>query len=777
MAGQFKVVGRNKARVDAVKLATGRAAFVDDIQMHGMLHARVLHSPHAHARISRIDAARARALPGVLLVLTHQDVPRIPFTTAGQGYPEPSPYDTVMLDTKVRFVGDRVAVAAADTPEIAERALDLIEVSYEVLPAIFDPQESMNPGAPLIHDEPDCAGVYDPKRNIAAHLSASIGDVEEGFREADLVLDREYRVQYVQQCSIEPHIAITYLDEDDRLVVRSSTQVPFHVRRIIAPLLQIPIRRIRVIKPRIGGGFGGKQEILLEDLCGAITLRTRRPVRLECTRAEEFFATRARHPQILRMKSGVKKDGRMMALQMQILENAGAYGTHSLTVMSVTGSRALSLYRIPHIKFEANAVYTNLPIAGAFRGYGAPQGFFALESLSDELADAIGMDPIDFRKLNVVREGDSPPIAEALGEGREGYPQLIRSYGLDACISRGAAAIGWEGRKSKPATRSSSDRGPIRRGIGMALAMQASGIPGIDMGAASIKMNEDGSFNVLVGATDLGTGADTMFAQVAAEVLSVDVDQILVYSSDTDMTPFDPGAYASSTTYISGGAVKKAAEQVRQQILQVAGNLIEARVEDLRCESGWVISQSGEKISFADVCLSSLYQKDQFQIMAVASHLSYDSPPPFAAVFAEVEVDLETGVVRLLHLVSAIDCGLAINPQMAEGQIEGAATQAMGYALTEEMVHDGTGRMRNVDFRNYRIFTAADMPKLETILVQTYEPTGPFGAKAIAEIPIDAPAPAIANAIFNATGVRLRRPPFTPEKVLRALRAASADPE
>ncbi len=425
---------------------------------------------------------------------------------------------------------------------------------------------------------------------------------------------------------------------------------------------------------------------------------------------------------------------------------------------------------MPQNRVESHSVYANLRVDRPFRGYGAPQGFFALESHVDELAQAIGLDPIEFRKINIVRDGDSPPIAEALGEGREGYPQRIRSYGLDECIARGATAIGWEKRNVSPPESLPSASDPIRRGIGMACAMQASGIPGVDMGAASIKMNEDGSFNLLVGATDLGTGADTMFAQIAAEVLRVEVDQMLVYSSDTDMTPFDPGAYASSTTYISGGAVKKAAEQVRDQILQVASKLMEIRVEDLRCERGWVVGKNGEKISFSDICLSSLYQKDQFQIMAVASHISYDSPPPFAAVFAEVEVDTETGVVRLMKLVSAIDCGVAINPQMAEGQIEGAATQAIGYALTEEMVADQAGRMLNLDFKNYRIFTAAVMPKLETILVETYEPTGPFGAKAIAEIPIDAPAPPIANAIFNATGTRLRHPPFTPEKVLRAIK-------
>lgn len=782
---EFNIVGKKQPRVDAVKLALGRPAFVDDIELPGMLYAKILHSPHAHARIVKIDASRARQLPGVQAVLTHHDVKRIPFATAGQGYPEPSPYDTVMLDNKVRYVGDRVAVVAAESPEIAERALEQIDVEYEILPAIFDPEEAMKPGAPIIHDEPDCSGVSDPQRNLVAHLSATVGDVEEGFRQADLILEREYRVHHVQQSSIEPHIAITWLDEDDRLVIRTSTQVPFHVRRIVARVLDIPVRRIRVIKPRIGGGFGGKQEVLIEDLCGALTLLTRRPVRLEYTRAEELTAARARHPQIIRLKTGVTKDGRLTAIDMNVLENAGAYGTHSLTVMSVTGSRALSLYRCPHIRYEANAVYTNLVVAGAFRGYGAPQGFFALESHIDELAELVGMDPIEFRQLNVVREGDETPIAEILGEGREGYRQVIRSCGLAECIERGMKEIGWrEKRQASTVRPQTSTLGPsstgdsrpaathhssLRRGVGVALALQASGIPGVDMGAASLKMNEDGSFNLLVGATDLGTGADTVLAQIAAEELGVEVDRIITYSSDTDFTPFDPGAYASSTTYISGGAVKKAAAQVKQQILDVASRLLEEPVDNLRCEAGTVVSLTGQRISYEEICLSSLYQKDQFQIMAVASHTSYDSPPPFAATFAEVEVDPETGIVRVVKIVSAIDCGVPINPATAEGQVEGAVAQALGYALTEEMPFDERGRMLYTDFKNYRIYTAADMPEITAILVKTYEPTGPFGAKAIAEIPINGPAPAIANAIAHAVGVRLRQLPFTPERVWHAL--------
>jgi putative selenate reductase molybdopterin-binding subunit len=762
---KLTTVGRSERRVDAVKLATGRGTFVDDIDLPALLHARILRSPHAHARIVRIDASRARAMPGVACVLTHEDVPRVPYTTAGQGWPEPSPYDAVMLDRKVRFVGDRVAVVAAEDPELAQKACEAIDVEYEVLPALFDPERAMDADAPRIHDQEDASGIRDATRNLAAEITAEVGDVAAGFAAADRVFEETYRVPYVQQASIEPHIAITWLDEDHRLMVRTSTQVPFHVRRIIAPLLGIEVRRIRVIKPRIGGGFGGKQEILIEDLCGMLTLRTGRPVKLEYTREEELSAARTRHPQILTVKSGVK-DGRFTAIELKVLENTGAYGTHALTVMSVTGNRALSLYRCPNVRYEARAVYTNLAVAGAFRGYGCPQGFFALESHVDEVAAALGEDPLEFRRRNHVQEGDDQPIAEVLGEGREGFKQIIRSCGLPQAIEAGAKAIGWT--KKRKAKRT---KGPVVSGVGMAIVMQASGIPGVDMGGASLKMNEDGSFNLLVGATDIGTGADTMFCQLAAEALGVPVDKIIPYSSDTDMTPFDPGAYASSTTYISGRAVQKAALLVLGQIKEVAGRMLEEQPDALVAHEEKVCAADGRFVTYAQVCLSSLYQRDQFQIMAQASHMSYDSPPPFAAVFAEVEVDTETGLVRVVKVVEAVDCGQVVNPQMAEGQVEGAAIQSVGYGLYERMPFDADGRMVFRTFRDYTIATASDVPELVTIFVPTHEPTGPFGAKAVAEIPINGPAPAIANAVFHATGLRLRSLPLTPDRVWAALAA------
>jgi len=457
---------------------------------------------------------------------------------------------------------------------------------------------------------------------------------------------------------------------------------------------------------------------------------------------------------------------------MRVLENTGAYGTHALTVMSVTGNRALSLYRCPNLRYEARAVYTNLAVAGAFRGYGCPQGFFALESHVDEIAHGLGEDPLEFRRRNHVVEGDDQPIAEVLGEGKEGFKQLIRSCGLPRAIQLGAKAIGWKDKRPRSAAADSR-----RRGIGMAIVMQASGIPGVDMGAASLKMNEDGSFNLLIGATDIGTGADTMFCQVAAEALGVPIDKIIPYSSDTDMTPFDPGAYASSTTYISGRAVEKAALLVLGQIREVGARMLEEDADAVVIHNEKVCAKDGRFVTYSQVSLSSLYQKDQFQIMATASHMSLDSPPPFAAVFVEVEVDVETGLVRVLKLVEGVDCGQVVNPQMAEGQVEGAAIQALGYALYERMPWDAAGRMEFRSFRDYTIAAATDVPEIVTILVPTHEPTGPFGAKAIAEIPINGPAPAIANAVFNATGARIRELPLTPERVLAALRALRGEPK
>ncbi len=761
-----KVVGKPEPKVDAVKLALGRPVFTDDFEMRGMLHAALLTSPHAHARIKHIDASRARALPGVHAVLTHKDVPRVHYASGGQSYPNPLPYDQVSLDNKVRHVGDRVAVVAAETPEIAREALKLIEVEYEVLPAVFDAEAAMQPGAPVIHDEPDVEGIHDPQRNIVHHVDAEEGDAEAQWAKADHVFEGEYRVHQVQQASIEPHVCITYWDEDDRLVVRTSTQVPFHTRRMLAPLIGLPVKRIRVVKPRIGGGFGGKQEMLIEDLCAHLTIATGRPVRFEYTREQEFISARSRHPQVLRFKTGVTKDGEVVAAELYLIGNTGAYGTHGLTVQMVSGFRALTTYNAPYSRFVCDVVYTNIPTPGAYRGYGAPQALFALEVHMEEIAEKLGMDVIEFKRRNWIKVGDVMVMSRALGEGREGFEQVVRTSALEQCVEIGMRAMQWDKKRRDPGS------GPLKRGLGMAVAMHGTGIAGLDMGAASIKMNDDGSFNLLVGATDLGTGSDTVLGQIAAETLGVPLEDIIIYSSDTDFTPFDTGAYASSTTYISGGAVFKAALQVREQIIQHAVRMLEADPEALELEDRRVSAPDGRSVTLEQVALHSLHQEDQHQIMATASHMSYESPPPFAAQFAEVLVDTETGQVTVERLLMVVDCGVAINPITASGQVEGGMVQALGYAHSEEMAYTDTGRVINTRFGDYRIYQANEVPDLEVIFVETYEPSGPYGAKAVAEIPKDGVAPALASAIHDATGVWIRELPFTPERVWRALRAA-----
>ncbi|MBC7878553.1 MAG: molybdopterin-dependent oxidoreductase [Anaerolineales bacterium] len=788
----WQTVGKPEIKIDAIKLVQGKPAFTADFEKRGMLHAKVLHSPHAHALIKRIDISKAKELEGVATVLTWQDIPRVVYSTAGQSDPIPGPLDTFSLDHKVRFVGDRVAFVAAETAEIAEKALALIEVEYEVLESLLDSRQAM--GSPIrIHDEPEYVNFADsnPEKNLAAEIRIDIGDVEKGFAEADEIFEAEYEVPKVQQVSIEPHITVTYWDEDDRLVIRTSTQVPFHVRRMLAPVLGLPVKRIRVVKPRIGGGFGGKQEVLMEDVPAHLTIATKRPVMYEYTREEEFIAARSRHPMRVKMKTGVKKDGTITANSMYALSDTGAYGCHALTVTGNTGHKAMALYvgdgeyrKEPNIRFYADVVYTNTPPAGAFRGYGVPQGYWPLDRHMEKIARAMGFDPIDFRLKNAIHAGEYHPFSKAWNEGREPRPEIIHTVGLEQCVAQGRAAIGWDdkyGNEEWRSGRKTVDHRPstvhrpssVLKGIGVAMVMQGTAIPYLDMGGASIKMNDDGSFNLLVGATDLGTGSDTVLAQMAAEVLGVPIEDMITYSSDTDFTPFDKGAYASSTTYISGTAAVNAAKVVAWRIKVRAATLLgipEAEYETIRLANRQAIAPDGRSVSLTEIALDSLHKNNQEQIMGVASYVSPVSPPPFAAQFAEVTVDVETGQVTVDRLVMAVDSGVIVNPLTASGQIEGGMTQALGYAVCEEMRYDEKGNAIERDLDRYHIFRADEMPELETIFVETFEPSHPFGVKAVAEIPMDGVAPAVGNAILDAIGVNVDEIPTTPEKVWKAIK-------
>jgi len=793
-APSFQRIGKPDIKVDAIKLAQGKPAFTADVDIKGMLVAKVLHSPYAHARIKNIDASKARALPGVAAVLTWKDIPRVIYSTAGQSDPIPGPLDTFSLDSKVRFVGDRVAFVAAETEEIANEALKLIEVEYELLPTLFNSDQAMRLDAPILHDEAEYVnfGESNPLRNLAAEIRIDIGNVEQGYADADQIIEADYAVSKVQQTSIEPHVVISYWDEDDRLVIRTSTQVPFHARRILAPILGLPIKRIRVIKPRIGGGFGGKQEVLIEDVAAHPTIATRRPVIYEHTREEEFIASRSRHPMRLHMKTGVKKDGTITANAMFALTDTGAYGCHALTVTGNTGHKSMALYvgdgkyrKAPNIQFYADIVYTNHPPAGAYRGYGVPQGFWAVECHMEKIARMLGIDPIEFRLKNTLREGELQPFSTAWSEGRAPQPEIIQTCGLEECAKQGKATIGWDQKYNNPDWHSVPNKPYLRKGIGVALVLQGTAIPYLDMGGASIKINEDGSFNLLVGATDLGTGADTVLGQMAAEVLGVPLDDVIVYSSDTDFTPFDKGAYASSTTYISGSAVVKAATQVGERIKVRAAQMFnrsDDRIkmvdpQDIILFDRSAIAPNGRRIPLAEIACESMHHSEQEQIMAVASYYSPVAPTPFAAQFAEVTLDIETGQVTTDKLVSAVDSGIIVNPLTASGQIEGGMTQALGYAVCEEMLYDENGNARERDLNDYHIFHANEMPELKTIFVETFESSHPFGVKAVAEIPMDGIAPAVANAVLDASlsinnksWVNIDQNPITPEKVWNALK-------
>ncbi|MGC9520934.1 MAG: molybdopterin-dependent oxidoreductase [Anaerolineae bacterium] len=776
-AQRFSVVGQPLPKVDAPKLAQGHAAFVADFERPGMLYAKILHSPHAHARIKDIDTQEAEALPGVHAVLTYKNVPRVVYSTAGQSYPIPGPLDYVSFDDKVRYVGDRVAAVAAESPEIAEEALSLIHVDYEVLPPVLDLDAARAEGAPVIHDQEDYVnfGESDPSRNLVARVSIDVGDVDTAFDDAAAVFETTVETQKMKHVPLEPWVTLTYWDEDDRLVILTSTQVPFHVRRILAPVLGLSEGEIRVIKPRIGAGFGNKQEIY-EDIPAHLTIATGRPVLLELTREEQFIYTTTRHPMRVSYRLAVDDEGKMLAQDIDVLSDTGAYGGHGLTVLGNTGHKTLPLYNTPNVRFRGETYYTNRPRAGAYRGYGVTQGVVATETLITRAACELGWDPLEFRLQNIIAPHTENIMSKAWSEGREAHGEIIETNALREAAIQGAAAVDWHQKFGHPDWHLVPGKPYLRRGIGVAFLMQGSGIANLDMGAASIKMNDDGTFNLMVGATDLGTGSDTVLGQIAAEVLGCDLDDLIIRSSDTDLTPFDKGAYASSTTYVSGGAVARAAEEVARQIKDVAAEMLGGEPEAFTLSGGRAWRDDRLSLSFREIATHALHTQNQHQIMGHGSFVSPVSPPPFAAQFAEVTVDMETGQTTVDNLLIALDSGQIINPLTASGQAEGGMHQALGYALTEELIYDTEGRTVNPRLDDYRVFRADESPPMQTLFVETFEPSHPMGVKSVAEIVVNGVAPAVINAIYDATGVMIQRTPVTPERLWKALKG-QAPPE
>ncbi len=763
------VVNHQTPSVDGKGIMMGRDAYSDDFAHSDALIIKIMRSPHAFAKIVSIDTRRAEEIPGVELILTHKDFKRNAYTRAGQGYPEPSPHDKFVLDEYVRHVGDEVCAVAAVDVKTAEKALHAINVEYEVLTPVLD-FETAKDNDQRVHPEADIYEMFpigfDPKRNLAAAYHMEIGDVEQTLRDSDVVVKESFYTTPQAHAMMEPHTVNARIDYNDRLLIYSSTQTPFHVRRILSQALEVPLRKIRVIKPRVGGGFGGKQALHGEMLCAAVTLRTGKPSKVIFTRQEVFESTYSRHPMRIDLRIGAMKDGRITAIDCYGLSNTGAYGEHALTVFMVTGSKVLPLYnKVEAVRFHGDVVYTNHTPAGAFRGYGAIQGNFALESIIDMLAEKLDIDPIELRMKNMIKEGETSKIFEVMGEGTEGTAMDMESCKLDYCLNRGLALSKWN--KTYPRQMISDDK---VRSVGMAIAMQGSGIPFIDMGAATIKLNDDGFYNLTVGATEIGQGSDTILVQIAAEALMTEVSNVAVYSSDTDLTPFDTGAYASSTTYVSGNAVLKAATKLREMMIEEAARVLQCDSDAITFDGITFTDDKTDSISLKDLSNKLYYNDEQKQLTATDSYVGHKSPPPFMAGFIDVEVDLCTGEFDILNYTSVVDCGTTINPMLARGQIEGGVVQGIGMATYEETHHNKKGRLITNSFLNYKIPTTKEILKLTTEFAESYEESGPYGAKSVGEIGIDTPPAALANAIYNATGVRITKLPITPEKILQGIK-------
>lgn len=759
----LEVVGKPVANIDAIKLVTGKPAFAADISLRGMLYARILTSPHAHAKIRSINVTEAKALPGVHAVLTYKDIPRAPYSSVERPLADEGPHDQYILDYIMRYAGDRVAVVAAETPEIAEQALSLILVDYDVLPVILDPRQALDSGAPRLHPEQESYGIFDAAHNIAARVSSTLGDVEHGFATAEMVVEEEYVLPAIQQAPLENHTVVTYYDDDEYLVVQTSSQVPHHVRRTLARILNIPTHRIRVIKPSIGGGFGIKQEVVFEDICALLTLATHRPVMLVASRSEEFSSSRVRQQHVIRMKTGVMRDGTIVANQMALLASTGAYGTHPLIAAGGAPSEALSLYPCPNIRYMAEVLYTNQPPSGALREYGAQPEFFALECHMDEIAKRLKMDALELRRKNWLKAGDPSPWLKIASRGKEIVP-IIESCGLSECLRVVEEKLNWHVKHGRVGN------GRFRRGVGLALSLYGNPVANTGVSGAIIKLNEDGSFDVFAGASDSTGDAKTLLAQIVAEVLGMPVVAIILHSSHTDTVPAQIGESASSSLYLSGGAVKKAAEQVRRQLLAVGGRMLSALPESLKINDGIISAPNGQTVTVEQVAKHCLYVENR-HIMTTASWKQQQMPVTFAAQGVEIEVDTENGSLRVINVITAVDAGRTINPMIAEGQIQGSVTQGLGVGMCEELIYDQKGTLLTTNLTDYRIYSAQDMPELQTYLVETNDPSGPFGAKEVAEIPLCGVAPALANALVDALGIRVRQLPLTPERILRAIHA------
>jgi putative selenate reductase molybdopterin-binding subunit len=783
----LRVIGKVKPKVDGPRLVRGDKAFVEDMVQAGSCYLKMLGSPHAHAYIKKIDTTAAEATPGVVLVLTHRNCPDVYYNQAGQGFPEPSPYDRKMFGQKVRHIGDRVAAVVAETPAIAREAILKIKVQYEVLQPVLSIEAAAASGAPVLHngvfeyvvgtpagldnstaDPRDGKIIYqfpihaDPRRNIAAAVTGGIGDIDQGLREAEVVIERDYETSQVQCTPLEPHIVYTRMD-GDRLVIHASTQVPWHIRRIVSRILGISENQVRVIKERVGGGFGAKQDIVLEEVAAYATWVTGRPVLYKFTREEEFVASRTRHPMKIKVTLGAKKDGKLTAIKMDLTANTGPYGAHALTVPMNACSKSLPLLLCENVRFVVTTYYSNIPPCGAYQGYGAPQGSYALQLASAEMARELGMDHLAFLQKNRVHDGSMLEILRCLGEGREGTPQAVSSCGLGPALAQGSEMIRW-------GVKEESDDPDVRIGKGVAIIQQASGLPGIDSANASVTLLGDGTFMLLSGGTDMGTGLDTMTTKMVAECLCAAMSDVALIAADTDVTPYDDGAYASSGTFFSGTAALQAAQGLRAKIIEAASKMLGEPEEDLEIAFPSTVKGRTVSVTYAEVARFTQSGTGSGPLSSTACFTTDKAAFPYGAHFCQVAVNTRTGAVKVRKYYALQDCGTPINPELALGQIYGGVLKTIGHSLFEEMVLDKQGRCLNADLLSYRVPMIHDVPEdFRAVLVETNDPFGPYGAKSVSEISCNGASPAIAAAIHDAVGVWMRSWPFTAEKVLTAL--------
>lgn len=757
----MRSVNKSIRKKDAMQLVTGQPVYMDDVVPQDCLIVKLLRSPHANALIETIDTGKAKMVPGIEAIYTWEDIDQNGrrYTCAGQTYPEPSPYDRLILDRHVRYVGDPVVIVAGEDEKAVDRALSLIKVTYEVLEPVLDFHTAKD-NKILVHPEDNwealCEVGADNKRNLCAHDECQDGDIEKVLSECDVVIDRVYHTKACQQTMMETLRTYCAIDTYGRLNVISSTQIVYHCRRIIANALHIPKSMVRVSKPRIGGGFGTKQTAVAEIYPAYVTWMTKKPSKIIFSRQECMTASSPRHEMEMHVRLGAMKDGRIRGIDLYTLSNTGAYGEHGPTTVGLSGHKSIPLYGSTEaFRFVSDVVYTNVMSAGAYRGYGATQGTFAVESAVNELAAELGMDEIELRKMNIVKEGDVMPAY---------YGQVNTSCALDGCLDKVKEMIGWD------------DKYPVRdigngkvRAVGISMAMQGSGISSVDVGSATLKLNDEGFYVLKIGAADMGTGCDTILAQIASEVLECSVDDIAVFGADTDASPYDSGSYASSTTYVTGKATELCAMRLREQICRLGARMLgcdeaEAEFDGEKVYSSSACSEVEKSVTLKEIATASMAGND-ITLEETVTHSSPLSPPPFMAGAAEVEVDLLTGETKVIEYAAAVDCGTPINPNLARVQAEGGILQGIGMALMENITYNEKGQLYENSLMQYKIPTRSDIGHIHVEFVSSYEQSGPFGAKSIGEVVITTPLAAIADAMYHATGKQYYELPITPEKV------------